>query len=216
MLRRPDLSRPKRPKRKELTDEQKTEIREAFDLFDLEQTGNIDYHQLKVAMRALGFDVRKKDVLTLMEDYDLQCTGFIDYAQFLEIMTVRISARDPDDEATHMPNPACSAAQRALTQRRPRSFARPSSCSTRTARGQSRCATCGTLHASWARTSQTRSCRRPRPAPSSVRPRPSESAGALHGQAMIDEFDVDKDGEISLGEFSAIMKQTALYDNFDE
>ena len=98
MLKRPDLSRPRRPKRKTLSDEQKTEIREAFDLFDLEQTGKIDYHQLKVAMRALGFDVRKKDVLQLMEDYDLQRTGFIDYDQFLDIMTARISARDPDEE----------------------------------------------------------------------------------------------------------------------
>ena len=33
---------------------------------------------------------------------------------------------------------------------------------------------------------------------------------------MIDEFDVDKDGEISFAEFASIMKSTALYDNFDD
>ena len=48
MLRRPDLAvRPKRPKRKELTAEQKQELREAFDLFDTEKTDRMDYHQLK-------------------------------------------------------------------------------------------------------------------------------------------------------------------------
>lgn len=32
-------------------------------------------------------------------------------------------------------------------------------------------------------------------------------------QAMIDEFDTDGDGEISLSEFSSIMKSTALYED---
>lgn len=34
--------------RPELTDEQKTEIREAFDLFDADGSGNIDVKELKV------------------------------------------------------------------------------------------------------------------------------------------------------------------------
>ena len=35
----------------------------------------------------------------------------------------------------------------------------------------------------------------------------------LARQAMIDEFDVDQDGEISFAEFAAIMKSTALYED---
>ena len=31
-------------------------------------------------------------------------------------------------------------------------------------------------------------------------------------QAMIDEFDTDRDGEISMEEFRGIMKSTSLYD----
>ncbi len=46
-------------RRQEITEEQKQEIKEAFDLFDTDKTGTIDYHELKVAMRALGFDVKK-------------------------------------------------------------------------------------------------------------------------------------------------------------
>lgn len=49
----------KKKQRQELTEEQKQEIKEAFDLFDTDKTGTIDYHELKVAMRALGFDVKK-------------------------------------------------------------------------------------------------------------------------------------------------------------
>lgn len=49
----------KKKGRPEVTEEQKQEIKEAFDLFDTEKTGTIDYHELKVAMRALGFDIKK-------------------------------------------------------------------------------------------------------------------------------------------------------------
>ena len=38
----------------ELTDEQKQEIKEAFELFDMDKDGYVDYHELKVVMRALG------------------------------------------------------------------------------------------------------------------------------------------------------------------
>ena len=38
----------------ELTEEQRQEIREAFDLFDTDGSGTIDGKELKVAMRALG------------------------------------------------------------------------------------------------------------------------------------------------------------------
>lgn len=41
-------SRGHRRKRKELTEEQKQEIKEAFNLFDTDQDDAIDYHELKV------------------------------------------------------------------------------------------------------------------------------------------------------------------------
>lgn len=82
----------------ELSDEQKNEIKEAFDLFDTDKDGSIDYHELKVAMRALGFDVRKQDVIKLMREYDRNETGKITYNDFTDIMTTKISERDPDEE----------------------------------------------------------------------------------------------------------------------
>jgi centrin-3 len=83
---------------RQITEEQKQEIKEAFDLFDTDKSGSIDYHELKVAMRALGFDVKKAEVLKLMKEYDRKETGRIEYADFLEIMTQKMAERDPEEE----------------------------------------------------------------------------------------------------------------------
>jgi centrin-1 len=45
-----------------LTQEQKEEIKEAFDLFDTDGTGKIDARELKVVMRALGFEPKKEEI----------------------------------------------------------------------------------------------------------------------------------------------------------
>lgn len=65
--------------------DQKQEIKEAFDLFDTDKTGTIDYHELKVTMRALGFDVKKNEVLQLMREYDRDEKGRLEYPDFVEI-----------------------------------------------------------------------------------------------------------------------------------
>jgi Ca2+-binding EF-hand superfamily protein len=50
----------------ELSQDQKQELREAFELFDADKTGSIDLHELKVLMRALGFDVKKPDIIRMV------------------------------------------------------------------------------------------------------------------------------------------------------
>ena len=48
-LRTQELSKARsKSKRRELSDEHKQEIREAFDLFDTDKDNAIDYHELKV------------------------------------------------------------------------------------------------------------------------------------------------------------------------
>lgn len=88
----------KRKKRRELTEEQKDEIKEAFELFDTDKDKEIDYHELKVAMRALGFEVKKVDVLKILKDYDREGTGKITFEDFREVVTDRILERDPKEE----------------------------------------------------------------------------------------------------------------------
>ena len=43
-------------KRRELTEEQKQQVHEAFDLFDTDKDGAIDYHELKVCLYSAELD----------------------------------------------------------------------------------------------------------------------------------------------------------------
>lgn len=74
----------------QLTQEQKEEIKEAFDLFDTEGTGKIDARELKVVMRALGFQPAKEEIRTILQDLDQSGSGLIEYADFLDIMTIKM------------------------------------------------------------------------------------------------------------------------------
>ncbi|XP_075934367.1 centrin-3 isoform X2 [Anarhichas minor] len=90
----------KRKKRRELSEDQRHEIKEAFELFDTDKDQEIDYHELKVAMRALGFEVKKVDVLKILKDYDREGNGKISFEDFNEVVTDRILERDPTEEIT--------------------------------------------------------------------------------------------------------------------
>ncbi|KAI5144128.1 centrin-3 [Manis pentadactyla] len=91
------VDKSKRKKRK-LSEEQKQEIKDAFELFDTDKDQAIDYHELKVAMRALGFDVKKADVLKILKDYDTEATGKITFEDFNEVVTDWVLERDPHEE----------------------------------------------------------------------------------------------------------------------
>merc|ERR1712028_159817 len=77
---------------------QKQEIKEAFDLFDTDGSGNIDAKELKVAMRALGFEPKKEEIQKMISDVDDDGSGTIEYEEFLKMMTHKILNRDPKDE----------------------------------------------------------------------------------------------------------------------
>jgi len=95
-----------------LTEEQREEINEAFALFDLDKDQRIDYHEFKVALKALGFDLPKPEILSLLQAHGspplshqgqnqppftpgrLQLT----LPAFQNISARLISERDPRDE----------------------------------------------------------------------------------------------------------------------
>ncbi|KFW11788.1 Centrin-1, partial [Eurypyga helias] len=74
----------------ELTEEQKQEVREAFDLFDADGTGNIDVKELKVAMRALGFEPKREEIKTMISDINKEGTGKIGFNHFLVVMAQKM------------------------------------------------------------------------------------------------------------------------------
>lgn len=75
------------PAPSELTDDQRAEIREAFELFDTDKDGAIDYHELKVAMRALGFDLKKPELLKLLREHDASGSMLMEWKDFERICT---------------------------------------------------------------------------------------------------------------------------------
>ena len=90
------LARPK--KRSELTEEQRQEIKEAFDLFDTDGSGTIDAKELKVAMRALGFEPKNEEIRKMIADADRDGSGVIDFPEFLDMMTQKMAEIDPREE----------------------------------------------------------------------------------------------------------------------
>nr|ACV67260.1 centrin-like protein [Brachionus manjavacas] len=84
--------------RPELTEEQKQEIREAFDLFDADGSGTIDVKELKVAMRALGFEPKKEEIKKMIAEIDKEGAGTIDFNDFLTLMSQKMSEKDTKEE----------------------------------------------------------------------------------------------------------------------
>tara|TARA_R110002003_G_scaffold878_8_gene21731 strand:- start:2642 stop:3340 length:699 start_codon:yes stop_codon:yes gene_type:complete len=104
----------------QLSEEQREEIGEAFNLFDLDKDGYIDYHELKVAMKALGFDEPKSEILAVLnahgvtapagahakaparggaqQSYAAPPRRLLSFQAFQTLMAQRIVGRDPEVE----------------------------------------------------------------------------------------------------------------------
>lgn len=92
------VQRKSKSNRIQLTAPQKQEIREAFDLFDTDGTGHIDVKELKVTMRALGFEPKKEDIKKILMDLGKDGNSSIDYNDFYQIMEIKMSERDDKAE----------------------------------------------------------------------------------------------------------------------
>ena len=92
------IKKPIPRRRQALDDELLAEVKEAFTIFDTEHSGSIDARELKAAMRALGFDVKKQEIKKIMQDIDKSVNEKINYNEFLSIMTPRMSEKDTRDE----------------------------------------------------------------------------------------------------------------------
>mmetsp|Transcript_89972 Transcript_89972/g.155835 ORF Transcript_89972/g.155835 Transcript_89972/m.155835 type:complete len:187 (+) Transcript_89972:82-642(+) len=86
-------------KQKEVSEEQKQELKEAFDVFDSDGSGAIDQRELKVMMKAMGFhDLSKEEVLRMMMEVDEDGSGEIEFPEFVQMMMPKVMERDPRTE----------------------------------------------------------------------------------------------------------------------
>merc|ERR1711908_76190 len=82
----------------QLSDEPMDEIREAFNLFDGDQSGAIDVRELKAAMRALGFEVKNEELKKMVSDIDNDGNGTIEFTEFLSMMTGKMGEKDTRED----------------------------------------------------------------------------------------------------------------------
>ena len=58
-----------------------------FALFDLDKDGHIDYHELKVALKALGFELPKQEILAILQTHGYGPTAILFmYHQFYAVL----------------------------------------------------------------------------------------------------------------------------------
>lgn len=74
------------------------ELREAFNLFDIDGNGTIDAKELKAAMENLGFENKNRSIYDMISDVDKNGTGDIDFEEFLDLMTVKLGESDSEED----------------------------------------------------------------------------------------------------------------------
>jgi len=81
-----------------LTQEQKEEMREAFSLFDSDNSGSITVEELAKVMKNLGQASTPEEIKTMINEVDENNDGEIDFDEFLEMMSKKMAGVDPMEE----------------------------------------------------------------------------------------------------------------------
>ena len=89
---------PKKYEKNGLTEDEVNEIKEAFDLFDSDKSGEIDVDELKQALKNLGIDAKNQTLANMMADLDKDGSGKIDFDEFINMMTAKMSDRDTRED----------------------------------------------------------------------------------------------------------------------
>ena len=74
-----------------LTEEQKAEFKEAFDLFDKEGNKEISTKELITVLRALGNNPTQEEIDQMILEVDEDGSGTIDFGEFLEMMARKLT-----------------------------------------------------------------------------------------------------------------------------
>lgn len=86
------------PAKGELSDDQVNSIYEAFSVFDTEKTGKIASQNLKLAMRALGFEPRREEIKKIISDCVKDESDSITLEQFVSLMSEKIADKGAKEE----------------------------------------------------------------------------------------------------------------------
>ena len=81
-----------------LTEDEVLEIKEAFDLFDTDKSGEIDVNELKQALLNLGLDTKTQTLQNMLADIDKNGDANIDFDEFINMMTAKMSDKDTRED----------------------------------------------------------------------------------------------------------------------
>eukprot|EP01012_Entosiphon_sulcatum_P010987 TRINITY_DN16583_c0_g1_i1.p1 TRINITY_DN16583_c0_g1~~TRINITY_DN16583_c0_g1_i1.p1 ORF type:complete len:182 (-),score=59.35 TRINITY_DN16583_c0_g1_i1:26-571(-) len=83
----------------ELTEEQEAELHEAFNLLESEGVGTIEAKDLKVALRALGYEPQKDKLKKIISEIDKDSmSGTLLFDEFKKIMAEKLFDYENDEE----------------------------------------------------------------------------------------------------------------------
>eukprot|EP00055_Hartaetosiga_balthica_P006603 m.21018 g.21018 ORF g.21018 m.21018 type:complete len:193 (-) comp5316_c1_seq1:169-747(-) len=69
-----------------LSSEERMELREIFELSDLDGTGSLDWKEVRAALRGIGFPITKRETKELMHEAAINMKGFLEFDGFLWIV----------------------------------------------------------------------------------------------------------------------------------
>ena len=82
----------------QLAPEQIEEVKEAFNLFDVDSSGAISYKELRACMKALQIKVDKDELKKMILEVEADQSGEIEFPEFLTMMTGKMAQNDSKDE----------------------------------------------------------------------------------------------------------------------
>eukprot|EP00930_Biecheleria_cincta_P058542 TRINITY_DN44356_c0_g1_i1.p1 TRINITY_DN44356_c0_g1~~TRINITY_DN44356_c0_g1_i1.p1 ORF type:complete len:172 (-),score=59.95 TRINITY_DN44356_c0_g1_i1:6-521(-) len=85
-------------KQRGLTEEQKQQLKEVFDLYDTDGSAAIDDKELKVLIQQLGFKASREELVAMMMSVDKDGSGEIELDEFLQMMAPKIAQQDKGPE----------------------------------------------------------------------------------------------------------------------
>ncbi|KFX94087.1 hypothetical protein V490_04534 [Pseudogymnoascus sp. VKM F-3557] len=81
-----------------LTEDQVSEFKEAFSLFDKDGDGQITTKELGTVMRSLGQNPSESELQDMINEVDADNNGTIDFPEFLTMMARKMKDTDSEDE----------------------------------------------------------------------------------------------------------------------
>ncbi|GAB0195272.1 caltractin-like [Grus japonensis] len=74
-----------------VSEEQRRELREAFELFDRDGCGVVDVRALKITVRALGCELGKEEMKRIVSQFGKEGSGKLSFKSFLQVVTQKMA-----------------------------------------------------------------------------------------------------------------------------